>query len=230
MKRLLAVRHVEFENLGIMEGIFKELEVEVKYLDTFKGKRLSDGEEGNFQFLIILGGYMGAYETDKYEFLNYEYELIETFLKAKKPILGICLGAQMLARALGARVYKGQNGKEIGWFPVKKVGNHPLFSHFPESIKVLHWHGDTFDIPEGAKRIFSSEKYENQGFVYEDRVVALQFHIEVNRKLLKPWISAYEEELKAEKINPETLLTGIDENEEKTLFETCKKFVEKFIT
>jgi len=86
---------------------------------------------------------------------------MEQALKLNIPILGICLGAQMLAKVLGARVFKGDKGKEIGWMEVFKVGEHGLFQEFPNTLKVFQWHGDTFELPKGAVRVYASEKYEN---------------------------------------------------------------------
>ena len=222
MKEIVAIRHVEFENLGFFETVFKNLGINFRYIDTPKGERLKNGLEG-IAGLVILGGYMGAYEEDKYEFLKYEYKLIEDAFKKELPIVGICLGAQMIAKFLGARVYKGEKGKEIGWFEVFKTGEHSYFEDFPERFKVLQWHGDTFELPEGAVRVYSSEKYPNQAFVYE-KAVALQFHIEVGKRDLSTWISAYEKELEEEGISKEKLLTAnIDEENLKKLCEILVK-------
>lgn len=225
--KVLAVRHVEFENLGILEDILKSFGYDVTYLDTPKGDRLK-GDVDEFGLAVILGGYMGAYEEEKYPFLSYEYELIDRCAKKGIPVLGICLGAQMLAKFLGARVYKGEKGKEIGWMEVFKVEPHPYFEEFPERLKVLQWHGDTFDLPQGAVRVFSSEKYPNQGFVYGN-FVGLQFHLEVTRSHLKPWIEAYKEELEKEGIKEKDLFNGITEEEEKTLKRLSESFLKKLI-
>ncbi|WP_233186187.1 type 1 glutamine amidotransferase [Thermotoga sp. KOL6] len=166
---------------------------------------------------------MGAYEEEKYPFLKYEFHLIEEVLKKGIPFLGICLGSQMLAKVLGSNVYKGKKGEEIGWYSVEKVGEHRFFKDFPEKILVFQWHGDTFDLPKDAIRVFSSEKYENQGFVYE-KAVGLQFHIEVDSKTINRWVKAYKEELSTRRIDPENLLK-IAKHEEKD----SKKMLEGLI-
>ncbi|NPA40481.1 MAG: GMP synthase [Thermodesulfobacteria bacterium] len=223
MAKIIAIRHVEFENLGFFEDIFKELGFDYTYLDTPKGERLNSGLE-DVSGIVILGGYMGAYEEDKYEFLKYEYEVMEEAFKKKLPLIGICLGAQMIAKFLGARVYKGERGKEIGWYEIFKTGEHPYFEEFPERLKVLQWHGDTFDLPKGATRVYSSEKYPNQAFVFE-KAVALQFHIEVKLKDLPTWISAYEKELKEVGISKDELLNT--DVKEEVLKDLCRRLVKK---
>lgn len=224
--KILAIRHVEIEHLGIFEGLLRELGLEYQYLDTPKGERLSHALE-DYSALVVLGGYMGAYEEENYEFLSYEFSLMEKALKREIPLLGICLGAQMLARVLGARVYPGGKGKEIGWMEVFKTGDHPYFRDFPERLKVFQWHGDTFDLPKGADRIFSSEKYENQGFVYE-RSVGLQFHIEVDKALASLWREAYEAEIVREGIDFKAF-GNIEDHEIKKLQELSQSFLKNWL-
>ncbi len=224
--KILAIRHVEIEGLCAFEGILKTLGIEWTYLDTPKGERLTQPLE-EYMALFVLGGYMGAYEEDKYDFLAYEFKLMEAALKKNIPVLGICLGAQMLAKVLGAKVYPGERGKEIGWMEVIKTGNHPYFSDFPKRLKVFQWHGDTFDLPSGAERVFSSEKYENQGFVY-GKSVGLQFHLEVDRENAFIWKEVYKEEILEEGISPEAF-SDFSDSEEGILKELRLKFLKKFL-
>ncbi len=139
--KALAIRHVRIEHLGLLEPILKELGFDVDYVDTAEGMLLNRPLE-DYSLVVVLGGYMGAYEEAKYPFLSYEYKVMEKALKSGIPLLGICLGAQMLAKVLGARVYKGERGKEIGWMEVYKVGDHEYFKDFPQSLMVFQWHGD----------------------------------------------------------------------------------------
>jgi GMP synthase-like glutamine amidotransferase len=201
--KALAIRHVLAEHLGMMERALRNLGFKVEYLDTAKGETLKEPLE-EYSLLVVLGGYMGAYEENLYPFLSYEFRLMEQALKLNIPILGICLGAQMLAKVLGARVFKGDKGKEIGWMDVFKVGEHELFQEFPNVLKVFQWHGDTFELPKGALRVYASEKYENQAFVY-GKAVGLQFHIEVDQNMVKEWAELYRDELQEEKIGEDML-------------------------
>lgn len=212
--RALAIRHVEIEHLGILERVLEELCIEFDYLDAFKNQFLGAKVE-DYSLIIVLGGPMGAYEEDIYPFLKYEFRIIGEAIKRKIPLLGICLGAQMIAKALGARVYRGENGKEIGWTKVWKVEAHEFFSKFPEDFEVLQWHQDTFDLPKGAIRVYSSQKYHNQAFVY-GKAVGLQFHIEVTREMIEKWAEVYSDELEKENVSQKEILKF--EREKEVLF------------
>ncbi len=148
----------------------------------------------SFDLLVIMGGPMGIYDYKENPWLRDEKAFIKQAIEAGKPVLGICLGAQLLADVLGARVY--ENGhREMGWFPVKVVlteENKPEFlKGLPEEITVFHWHLRTFDIPKGAVQIFRSEGCKNQGFIYGGRVVALQFHPEATDERIKTMIGKF---------------------------------------
>lgn len=142
----------------------------------------------SFDLLVIMGGPMGIYDYEENPWLRDEKAFIKQAIDAGKPVLGICLGAQLLADVLGARVY--ENGhREMGWFPVKAVRteeNKPEFlKGLPEEITIFHWHLRTFDLPERAVQLFRSEGCKNQGFIYGGRVVALQFHPEATDERIK---------------------------------------------
>lgn len=203
-KKVLAVRHVKIEHAGLIEDILKEKGIEIDYVDTAKGQTLKEPLE-NYSFAIVLGGYMGAYEESLYPFLSYEYKLMEEVLKRDIPLLGICLGSQMLAKVLGARVYKGEKGKEIGFFDVYKVSQVELFKDFPDKLKVFQWHGDTFDLPKGAHRVFEGDVYKNQGFIYKN-AIGLQFHIEVSSQMVEEWLSVYNDEVEKEGLDREKII------------------------
>jgi GMP synthase-like glutamine amidotransferase len=130
--------------------------------------------------LIVLGGPMSAWEEDRYPWLRAEKRLLKALIEARKPILGICLGAQLLADVLGARTCRGKH-KEIGWFRVEATAEsraHALGAALPDAFETFLWHGDTFEIPHGAKHLARSAAFESQAFAI-DRVLALQFHLEV---------------------------------------------------
>lgn len=131
-----------------------------------------------FDLLVIMGGGMNIYQHRDHPWLVEEKAFLREAIDAGKPILGICLGAQLLADVLGGKVYQNPE-KEIGWFPVAFTDRAGLFASFPEKMNVMHWHGDTFDLPPGSRLTASSEGCPRQAFVWGDRVVGLQFHLEM---------------------------------------------------
>lgn len=193
MNTAIAIRHVDFEDLGSLQAVLEERGWEVRYLDACTD--LADTETINARLLIILGGPIGAYQDLDYPFLKKEVELIEKQLKAGKAVLGICLGAQLMARALGARVYPGKV-KEIGWGPLT-LTEHGKLSCLESlrGVPVLHWHGDTFDLPDEATRLASSPMYLNQAFVWNETALALQFHLEITRRGLERWFVGHANEI-----------------------------------
>ncbi len=134
----------------------------------------------SFDWLVVMGGPMNVYQEDIHPWLAPEKLLIGEAVKAGKTVVGICLGAQLIADVLGAQVYQGKH-KEIGWLPVElteQAAGHNIFGFLPRRFTVFQWHGDTFNLPEGAVHLARSEACENQAFLYEDRVLGLQFHLE----------------------------------------------------
>ncbi len=131
-----------------------------------------------FDLLVVMGGGMNIYQHRDHPWLVGEKEFLRLAIDAGKPILGICLGAQLLADVLGGKVYQNAE-KEIGWFPVKLTDRRAPFSAFPETMNVMHWHGDTFVLPPGARLVAESAGCPRQAFVWGDRVVGLQFHLEM---------------------------------------------------
>jgi GMP synthase-like glutamine amidotransferase len=173
------LRHVEFEGLGCIKEWAKVPGNRLTATKFYEDNKLPFVEL--FDLLIVMGGPMGVYDESQYPWMKKEKELIAKAIDKNKKVLGICLGAQLIADVLGAKVYKNKE-KEIGWLPVELTEegkSNGLFSDFQQHSTVFQWHGDTFDIPSGAKRIATSEACENQGFIYGDNVVALQFHLEV---------------------------------------------------
>jgi GMP synthase-like glutamine amidotransferase len=127
---------------------------------------------------IIMGGPMSALDEEMYSYLTEEKAYIRDLINNKTPILGICLGAQLIAEALGSKIYNNQD-KEIGWFPIKFTDSADRGFELPETLTVFHWHGETFDLPEGAMHIAESEGCKNQAFQIDSNVIALQFHLEM---------------------------------------------------
>ena len=141
----------------------------------------SSSDPASIDFLVIMGGGMNIYQHRDHPWLVPEKQLIEKIISQGKPVLGICLGAQLIADVLGSKIYQNPEF-EIGWFPVHTLDtarHHPLFRHFPSTFTALHWHGDTFDLPTGATLLASTNACPNQAFICRDNIVGLQFHIEV---------------------------------------------------
>ncbi len=151
----------------------------------------------NFDWLIVMGGPMSANDETAYPWLREEKRLINLAIKSGKIVLGICLGAQLIADALGARIYKNRH-REIGWFPIwprEEINTTILKDLLPSRLEVFHWHGETFEIPQGGVPIAYSEACENQGFIIDNRILGLQFHLETTSALAKALIQNSPDEL-----------------------------------
>ncbi|HEM49201.1 MAG TPA: type 1 glutamine amidotransferase, partial [Caldithrix sp.] len=173
------IQHVPFEGLGSIEPTLIKKGYSISVIRIYKDDPLPVVSE--IDWLIVLGGPMGVLDEKKHPWLKTEKKFIRDTIQAGKIVLGICLGSQLIAEALGAKVYKNKY-REIGWFDININPdlNHTLLNGvFPSKTIVFHWHGDTFNIPEGAIPIAASEATPNQGFVFDNRVIALQFHLEI---------------------------------------------------
>lgn len=206
MANIIALRHVAFEDAGTLEGLLTRRGAEVEYLDAGVDDLLAI-EAAAPDLLIVLGGPIGVYDTDRYPFLADELQLIEKRLASGRPLLGICLGAQLIARAAGCRVFPGPE-KEIGYGRVElTVAGQASALRALETADqtVLHWHGDTFDLPTGAVRLASTDLTENQAFSLGTNVLALQFHIEAEPSKFERWLIGNTVELAAAGVEPTEL-------------------------
>ena len=188
MKSAIAIRHLHFEDLGTLAPILEEAGYQVRYVDVCVD-HLAALNPVECDLLIVLGGPIGAYEDEIYPTLRDELKLLEKRLAAQRPTLGICLGAQLMARALGARVHPS-GGKEIGWGPVtlSAAGRESAFRHLgQDGVAVLHWHGDTFDLPQDATLLASTGFCRNQAYAWGRCAVGLQFHPEACAARLEQW-------------------------------------------
>lgn len=198
MKRALVIRHVAFEDLGVFSGPIGEAGYDARYIEA--GQDRIEPDMLAADLLVILGGPIGVYQTTDYPFLSGEIELARERLARDAPTLGICLGCQIMAAALGARVFPGAAGKEIGWAPISlsELGRRSALAELVEpEADVLHWHGDTFDLPAGARHLAASERYANQAFAVGRRGLALQFHPEVEEGGLERWYIGHAAEIGA---------------------------------
>lgn len=193
-KKAHVIRHVAFEDLGTLHEALNEAGYRVQYFDAGVDD-LAALNKDTADLLVVLGGPIGVYEEADYPFINDEIELLQSRLQNDKPTLGICLGAQLMARALGAQVYPGGR-KEIGWSPITltAAGTAGPLRHL-HTIDVLHWHGDTFDMPPGARHLASSQIYPHQAFAWGATGLALQFHPEVAARGLERWFIGHACEL-----------------------------------
>lgn len=187
------LQHVPFEGLGSIEPWLKKSGYAITNTRLFKSVKLPDVNE--IDLLIIMGGPMSVNDEDDYPWLVPEKKFIRCAIEAGKSVLGICLGAQLIASALGARVYVN-SVKEIGWFPIYGISsNDKSIFKFPPSLEVFHWHGETFDLPSGAIRLAKSEGCVNQAFQIGESVIGLQFHLETTPKAAQDIVSHCRDEL-----------------------------------
>ena len=187
MKIALVIRHVAFEDLGLFERVIEAAGYQVRYLEAGMDD-LSWVDPMDPALMIVLGGPIGANDEAEYPFIHDELNILQARLNNDLPTLGICLGAQLMARALGARVFPA--GQEVGWLPLElsDAGYESPLAHLSgENTQVLHWHADTFDLPEGAVGLASTDKTRNQAFQWKKRGLALQFHPEVTVHGLERW-------------------------------------------
>ncbi len=192
--KCLALRHLAFEDLGIFEDVLIQHGFSIEYRQAGVDVLL-EVEWENSDLVVVLGGPIGVYETSKYPWLAEEITTIKLRLERKQPILGICLGAQLMAAALGAKVYPAF-AKEIGWASVDltDAGHASAISHLHNS-PVLHWHGDTFDLPQGANLLASTVITPHQAFSYGSNALALQFHPEIDTRRIETWLIGHTCEL-----------------------------------
>ncbi|MFE5321321.1 type 1 glutamine amidotransferase [Paenibacillus sp. NPDC056579] len=191
--RLLLLKHFDFDDPFCIASWAAEKGYDITVMSPPDGFRAPSLD--TFELLVILGGPMSAYHDAEHPWLTEEKSFIRQAVEEGKKVLGICLGAQMLSEALGGRVYRSEH-KEIGWHPVKRLRiEHPLFSGVPEQFYSFHWHGDCFDIPEGAVSLAYSDACRVQAFAYGEQVLGLQFHLETTASCMTTMLDRWHDEL-----------------------------------
>lgn len=200
--KVLAIQNARGEHLGYLADVLDAQDVEYEYTKPTSLPPLE-----NFSHLVVLGGPMGVYESDRYPFLGDEIAYLRRAFSSGIPVLGICLGAQLMAKSLGGDVFPGGK-KELGWHHVvlTELGREDAVMGFlPSKFTAFHWHGDTFTLPDNTLHLASSQMYENQSFRY-DASYALQFHLEVTEEMIRDWTAELDSKMREE------ILNQVDEN------------------
>lgn len=187
MSKVLIVQHVPWERPGRVLNNLDDVDVPTQIVSVCRQERPQLPSDDELAGLVVMGGPMGARDFKKYPGLKAEAKLVKRMVKADKPVLGICLGHQIIATALGAKLTPG-TASEIGFAPVDRVSKHDYFSMWSPKIEVLHWHNDVVSLPEGAQLLASSKHTQNQAFCYGS-ALGLQFHLEVTPTVLEGWLA-----------------------------------------
>jgi len=201
----LILQHTAQERGGLFETILEEQGWRSKILPLFEGAEFPASPHG-FNLILSLGGPMSANQERVYPFLKKETVFLHQALKLGQPVLGVCLGAQLMAKSLGARIYPGPH-KEIGWYWLNQTPagrSDPLFARLDPYFLVFQWHGETFDLPPEAICLAGNRTYPQQAFRFGPRAYGLQFHLELDLELLKSWLTAWESEISEARPQPIT--------------------------
>jgi GMP synthase (glutamine-hydrolysing) len=197
LQSVWVLQHNPSENLGTIEDALRGHGIGFEYIETYAGNRVPQGMAGKAG-LIVMGGPMGVYEEAQFPFLRDEMRLIESALSAGSPVLGVCLGSQLLAATLGAEVRKGKK-KELGWHPVtltESAGHDALFAGFGPEIWPFHWHGDVFSLPRQAVSLGASEWTPCQAFRFGKNAYGILFHLEVTGEQISKMLRDFGDELR----------------------------------
>lgn len=208
---VIVLQHVACEGPGIIEDALSSRGLYTKVIRIHEGQ-VVPGRIRGASGLVIMGGPMGVYETGRFPHLRAEMKLIEAAMREAIPILGVCLGSQLLAATLGAHVYPGTR-KEIGWYDIRvsdAAKADTLFRGTADSFTAFHWHGDVFELPQGAVSLASSKITEHQGFRYGNSAYGLLFHLEVKRSQIDTIVRTFHEELLGAGIDSEPILADAD--------------------
>ncbi|OGP27479.1 MAG: hypothetical protein A2038_02990 [Deltaproteobacteria bacterium GWA2_57_13] len=207
MTKVWVLQHANCETLGSIAEALEATGIRHEYVRAFKGEPVPK-EMGDAAGVIVMGGPMGVYEKNAYPFLTQETRLIEKALHAGKPVLGICLGSQLLAATLGAAVTKGER-KEIGWYPVTVTDackSDALWKGIESPFTAFHWHGDIFDLPQGAVSLASSALTKFQAIRYGQNAYGFLFHMEITPTIIREMVETFDGELREAKVDGAEIL------------------------
>ena len=208
MAKIYVLQHHPVENLGNIADALEGAALAWQYVHVNEGQSVPASMKGAGG-LVVLGGTMSVSQTERYPWLRDEMRLIEDAMKLNLPVLGVCLGAQILAAALGANVERNPNGKEIGWHPIRlsdSAKDDRLMRDLPATVTPFHWHGDIFDLPPGAVSLASSDKTPCQAFRMGDKAYGFQFHFEVTQDGVAAMSDAFAKELIRENIPADRMI------------------------
>ena len=206
-KRVLVLQHADPEHPGLILEALRDVGAQVKTIRTDLAQPAPPSLDA-YAGLIIMGGPQSVYEEDKYPYLRAEKQLAREAIDNNIPLLGVCLGSQVIADVLGSGVHPGP-APELGWKPVKRApeaANNPILSALPETFTPLHWHGDIYDLPKGATPIGSSEMTATQGFSYNQNVYALLFHLEMTHQQINMMVAQFPDDVRRANLEPSDLL------------------------
>lgn len=201
----LVLRHAAEIHLGNLERVLLEHDYTIRYLDTVAGDDVRAVDPADADLLVVLGGEMGVYESEAFPVLTDEVRLLAGRIAARRPVFGVCLGAQLMASALGSAVYRGPTN-EIGYRDVEptEAGRNGPLRHV-SGVPMMQWHSDTFDLPAGTTRLAGSAAYGTEAFAIGEWALAVQFHPEVTADMHESWLVSSAAELRAEGLDPDVL-------------------------
>ena len=207
---MAALQHVRFEEPAAIADWARARAIGLTVRHLYRGDPLPELSE--FDMLTVMGGPMSVNDEAVLSWLAPEIALVREAIASEKTVLGVCLGAQIIAKALGAKVYKGTQ-KEIGWFPVRVEAEHAIFEGLPGEFMAFHWHGETFDLPSKAVRLASTPVTPNQAFAVGKKVLGLQFHMEATKKSVNALIENAADEIGggAYEQQPDTIRAGVSQ-------------------